>query len=57
MPVEIARQIANRVCGKQDIQFPISLARHNLFWLIMNDADARRQTPGLQINNPGGMSL
>jgi hypothetical protein len=23
----------------------------------MNDADARRQTPGLQINNPGGMSL
>jgi hypothetical protein len=25
--------------------------------LIMNDADARRQTPGLQINNPGGMIL
>jgi hypothetical protein len=25
--------------------------------LIMNDADARRQTPGLQINNPGGMLL
>jgi hypothetical protein len=25
--------------------------------LMMNDADARRQTPGLQINNPGGMIL
>jgi hypothetical protein len=24
---------------------------------MMNDADARRQTPGLQINNPGGMIL
>jgi hypothetical protein len=25
--------------------------------LIMNDADSRRQMPGLQINNPGGMIL
>jgi hypothetical protein len=23
----------------------------------MNDVDARRQTPGLQINNPGGVIL
>jgi hypothetical protein len=26
-------------------------------WFIMNDADARRQTPGLQINDPGGVIL
>jgi hypothetical protein len=31
--------------------------RRDVDWLMMNDADARRQTPGLRINNPGGMIL
>jgi hypothetical protein len=48
-------QTMNMVCSQLYAQW--NNKRRGGFQLMMHDADARRQTPGLQINNPGGVIL
>jgi hypothetical protein len=47
----------NVLPGNGKLWFSVISYRPSWLRLMMNDADARRQTPGLEINNPGGVIL